>query len=47
MDAILFPNKFTNLEGRIMRVALFNYKPYTIWVEVVRMENTVQFYQQF
>lgn len=35
--ATLFPNKFTNLNGRIMRVALFNYKPYTIWDEVVRM----------
>lgn len=35
-DAILFPNKFDNLNGRIMRVALFNYKPYTIWDEVVR-----------
>lgn len=37
-DAILFPNKFNNLEGRIMRVALFNYKPYTIWYEVVKIE---------
>lgn len=36
-DAILFPNKFTNLDGRIMRVALFNYKPYSIWGEVVRI----------
>lgn len=36
-DAILFPNKFTDLDGRIMRLALFNYKPYTIWDEVVRM----------
>lgn len=35
-DANLFPNKYANLEGRIMRVALFNYKPYTIWYEVVR-----------
>lgn len=40
-DAILFPNKFSNLEGRIMRVALFNYKPYTIWYEVVRIKKMI------
>lgn len=34
-NADLFPNKFMNLEGRIVRVALFNYKPYAIWEEVV------------
>lgn len=34
-NADLFPNKFSDLEGRIIRVALFNYKPYTIWMEVV------------
>lgn len=37
-DALLFPNKFNDLEGRIMRVALFNYKPYSMWNEVVRMD---------
>lgn len=36
-EATLFPNKFTDLDGRILRLALFNYKPYTIWDEVVRM----------
>lgn len=32
----LFPNKMTNLHQRVVRMALFNYKPYAIWVEVVR-----------
>lgn len=31
----LFPDKLHNLEGRVVRMALFNYKPYTVWVEVV------------
>lgn len=34
----LFPEKFSNLQGRIMRIALFNYMPYAIWEEVVRLE---------
>lgn len=31
----LFLNKLSNLEKRIIKFAIFNYKPYTIWVEVV------------
>lgn len=31
----LFLNKLSNLEQRIIKFAIFNYKPYTIWVEVV------------
>lgn len=38
-DAMLFPNKFSNLEGRVLRLALFNYKPYSMWYEVVRAVN--------
>lgn len=34
-NADLFPDKFSNLHKRIVRLALFNYKPYTIWEEVV------------
>lgn len=37
-NANLFPEKMSNLEGRIMRIALFNYKPYAIWQEVVRIQ---------
>lgn len=32
----LFPDKFSKLQGRTMRIALFNYNPYAIWQEVVR-----------
>lgn len=31
----LFPDKITDLQGRIVRVALFNYIPYSVWEEVV------------
>lgn len=31
----LFPDKLHNLEGRLVRLAMFNYKPYSVWVEVV------------
>lgn len=34
-NADLFPNKFSNLQGRIMKIALFNYMPYAVWEEVV------------
>lgn len=34
-NANLFPDKLSNLEQRIVRLALFNYKPYTVWEEVV------------
>lgn len=34
----LFADKLSNLQGRQMRVALFNYKPYTIWEKVVRLD---------
>lgn len=35
-NADLFPDKFSNLQGRIMIIALFNYSPYAFWKEVVR-----------
>lgn len=31
----LFPDKFKNLQQRPIRLALFNYNPYSIWQEVV------------
>lgn len=34
-NASLFPDKFTDLKGRIVRMAMFNYKPYTVWEKVV------------
>lgn len=34
-NADLFPEKFFDLQGRIMTIALFNYKPYATWEEVV------------
>lgn len=34
-NANLFPDKINNLDGRIVRLALFNYKPYAVWKEVV------------
>lgn len=46
-NADLFPNKFSNLEERIIRVALFNYKPYSIWMEVVMLAiSELSFYTQ-
>lgn len=36
----LFPDKFSKLQGRTMRIALFNYNPYAIWQEVVRNPRT-------
>lgn len=35
-NANLFPDKFSDLEGRVVRLALFNYKPYTIWEQTVK-----------
>lgn len=32
----LFPDKVRSLDGRIVRLAMFNYKPYSVWEEVVR-----------
>lgn len=31
----LFPDKLIDLQGRVVRVALFNYKPYSVWEERV------------
>lgn len=35
-NADLFPQKFADLQGRIMKISLFNYMPYAVWEEVVR-----------
>lgn len=40
MNANLFPYKLKNLNGREIRLALFNYKPYTLYKKVV-LENIV------
>lgn len=34
-NANLFPDKLSNLQQRVVRLALFNYKPYSVWEEVV------------
>lgn len=34
-NANLFPDKLHNLQQRIVKLAIFNYKPYTIWENVV------------
>lgn len=34
-NANLFPDKLSNLKQRVVRLALFNYIPYTVWEEVV------------
>ena len=39
-NANLFPDKLSNLEQRIVRLALFNYKPYTVWEEVVSISSS-------
>ncbi|XP_037033035.1 glutamate receptor 1-like [Bradysia coprophila] len=33
-NANLFPDKLSNLQQRVVRLALFNYKPYSVWEEV-------------
>lgn len=33
----LFPNKIHNLQGREVALAIFNYMPYVLWTEVVRI----------
>lgn len=38
-NANLFPDKLSNLQQRVVRLALFNYKPYTVWEEVVSVGN--------
>lgn len=40
-NANLFPDKLSNLEQRVVRLALFNYNPYSIWKEVVSVCSTV------
>lgn len=32
----LFPDKFTDLQEREVRLAFCNYQPYSVWSEVVR-----------
>lgn len=34
----LFPDKLNDLQKRVLRVAMFNYKPYTILTEVVSFQ---------
>lgn len=37
----LFPNKLLNLEGRIVKLTLMNYAPYTIWIPTVINYTTI------
>nr|XP_040223908.2 probable glutamate receptor [Anopheles coluzzii] len=41
----LFPNKRTNLWGRYVRLAIFNYEPYTLWSAVDDSNDANAFYQ--
>lgn len=43
----LFPDKTTNLNERILRIAMFGYKPYAFWEEVVSASYTFAFIFQF
>ncbi|XP_058817468.1 uncharacterized protein LOC131680775 [Topomyia yanbarensis] len=40
----LFPDKLQNLEGQLLRLAIFNYSPYTVWREVYASRNSNAFY---
>ncbi len=40
-NANLFPDKLSNLQQRVVRLALFNYKPYSVWEEVVSVWQMV------
>lgn len=42
----LFPDKLSNLEGRFVRLAIFNYHPYTIWTEVDSAKESNANYNQ-
>ncbi|XP_058129904.1 uncharacterized protein LOC131284269 [Anopheles ziemanni] len=41
----LFPNKRTDLRGRFLRLAIFNYEPYTIWKEADGPEEANAYYE--
>ncbi|XP_058823625.1 glutamate receptor ionotropic, delta-2-like [Topomyia yanbarensis] len=36
----LFPDKLQNLEGRLLRLAIFNYSPYTVWKDANSSRNS-------
>lgn len=40
-NANLFPDKFSNLQGKDIRLSLFNYNPYSIWEEVVSIFSRI------
>ncbi|XP_053671602.1 uncharacterized protein LOC128721830 [Anopheles nili] len=43
----LFPDKRTDLQGRYLRLAIFNYEPYTLWQPVEDVpEDANAFYEQ-
>ncbi|XP_049286717.1 probable glutamate receptor [Anopheles funestus] len=46
LNTNLFPNRRTNLRGRYVRLAIFNYEPYTIWNSVENSDDANAFYQQ-
>lgn len=39
-DVNLFPTKLNDLHGRDITLAIFNYLPYTLWMDVVS-NNTI------
>ncbi|XP_065072646.1 uncharacterized protein LOC135697019 [Ochlerotatus camptorhynchus] len=42
----LFPDKLLNLEGRFVRLAIFNYHPYTIWKKGNSTEGSNAYFEQ-
>ncbi|XP_053667658.1 probable glutamate receptor [Anopheles marshallii] len=45
LSANLFPNRRTDLRGRYVRLAIFNYEPYTLWNAVENSDDANAFYQ--
>uniref|UniRef100_A0A182MC87 Ionotropic glutamate receptor C-terminal domain-containing protein n=1 Tax=Anopheles culicifacies TaxID=139723 RepID=A0A182MC87_9DIPT len=41
----LFPNRRTNLRGRYVRLAIFNYEPYTLWSGAENSDDANAFHQ--
>ncbi|XP_035902364.1 uncharacterized protein LOC118507679 isoform X1 [Anopheles stephensi] len=41
----LFPNRRTDLRGRYVRLAIFNYEPYTLWSSVAEPDAANAFYR--
>ncbi|XP_055633891.1 glutamate receptor ionotropic, delta-1-like [Toxorhynchites rutilus septentrionalis] len=42
----LFQDKLNDLEGKFVRLAIFNYSPYTLWNEVYPTDNFNAYYNQ-